>query len=313
MKRKSKSNTRKEIERRLSNDERKELLKELEKIGVENVRKDLESTLLWGSPDLRDETKQELRKLINDKEFLIRYLLLAAVLDQQAESETARETVRKLFEKYGYDFFMKPESYFNKIYEVIEFVSKIYEPKTRVIRISKEGITFFRIGGFMLTIHNISNKYGGLHSYFSKYNNPRALLNGILSDPLLSGLLYEKAARLYVGWITHPMLYVKIFGDDERIRGSIPMVVNGHVTKVLARTGFLDEVSVEEGRNIVKAEEERKRIEELVRAFREYRDPFLIDYGAFWVGINYCKEENPNCGQCPLKNICKKNTEFRAY
>jgi len=109
--------TRKKIERRLSNDERKELLKELEKIGVENVRKDLESTLLWGSPDLRDETKQELRKLINDKEFLIRYLLLAAVLDQQAESETARKTVRNLFEKYGYEFFMKPESYFNKIYK----------------------------------------------------------------------------------------------------------------------------------------------------------------------------------------------------
>jgi len=166
----------------------------------------------------------------------------------------------------------------------------------------------------MLTVHNISNKYGGLYNYFSKYNNPRALLNeGILRDPLLSGLLYEKAARLYVGWITHPMLYVKIFGDDERIRSSIPMVVDGHVTKVLARTGFLDKVSVEKERNIVKAEEERKRIEELVRAFREGRDPFLIDYGAFWVGINYCKEENPNCGQCPLKNICKKNTEFRAY
>ena len=46
---------RKKINRQLSNSERKELLKELEKIGVENVRKDLESTLLWGSPDLRDE------------------------------------------------------------------------------------------------------------------------------------------------------------------------------------------------------------------------------------------------------------------
>jgi Iron-sulfur binding domain of endonuclease III. len=306
---------RKEIKRQLSNDERKELLRELERIGAENIRKDLESTLLWESPDLQDETKQKLHELINDKEFLLRYFLLAAVLDQQAESETARKTARKLFEQYGYEFFMKPENYFDKIYEVIGFALKIYEPKTRVIRISKEGITFFRIGGFMLTVHNISNKYGGLYRYFSsKYDNPRALLNeGILGDSLLSGLLYEKAARLYVGWITHPMLYVKIFGDDERIRSSIPMVVNGHVTKVLARTGFLDKVSVEKERNIVKAEEERKRIEELVRTFGEDRDPFLIDYGAFWVGINYCKEENPNCDQCPLKNICKKNTEFRAY
>lgn len=40
---------------------------------------------------------------------------------------------------------------------------------------------------------------------------------------------------------------------------------------------------------MVQAENERKRIESLVRSSFPQGDYFMIDYGAFYVDINYCK------------------------
>mgnify|MGYP000184240288 CR=1 FL=1 len=64
---------------------------------------------------------------------------------------------------------------------------------------------------------------------------------------------------------------------------------------------------------IVKAHEERGRIEKEVRNAKQSADFFNIDYGAFFVGIKYCDEHQPKCGLCPIKNLCKKNIRFRAY
>jgi len=282
---------------------KKLLLDMLEEIGSKNIIEDLKKTLL-GVLSI---------ELLNNKEFLTRYLLLAAILDQQAESESARQTVKRIFQNYGYGFFMSPQEYFNKIHEIVRFALNTYSPKARVIRMKKEGITFLRIGGFMLTVYNLSHRFGGLVEYFKRYENPITLLNkGILEEPLLSGLLYEKAARLYVGWITHPQLFVKIYGESIP-RNSIPMVINGHVTKVLTRTGFLNSVHIEKERMIVEAEEERPRIEKEVKIVKPHGDIFFIDYGAFLIGIKYCHEETPNCKQCPLDTICLKNITFRAY
>jgi hypothetical protein len=82
----------------LHSNERRSLLDMLEKIGSRNIAEDLKKTLL-------DILSHE---LLNNKEFLVRYFLLAAILDQQAESESARQTVKRIFQNYGYEFFMKP-------------------------------------------------------------------------------------------------------------------------------------------------------------------------------------------------------------
>ncbi len=292
------------VPRVLSQDNKKLLLSKLEDIGARNIVEDLRRSLLEGLDS----------SLLNDKEFMLRYLLLTTVLDQQAESESARSTVRSIIQKYGYKFFMNPREYFDNIRDVIQLALGTYEPRVRVLRMKKEGITLLRIGGFMLAVNSLSLRFGGLFNYFRQYRTPYELLNrGILGEPLLSGLLYEKAARLYVGWITHPQLFIRIYGESVP-RNTIPMVVNGHVTKVLARTGFLDRVSVESRDNmIVEAERERSRIENEVKRVKPDGDLFSIDYGAFFVGIRYCHERNPNCAQCPLNTICSRNTEFRAY
>jgi endonuclease III len=288
----------------LSQDNKKLLLSKLEDIGARNIVEDLRRSLLEGLDS----------SLLNDKEFMLRYLLLTTVLDQQAESESARRTVRSIAQKYGYKFFMNPREYFDNIRDAIQLALGTYEPRARVLRMKKEGITLLRIGGFMLAVNSLSLRFGGLFSYFRQYRTPYELLNrGMLGEPLLSGLLYEKAARLYVGWITHPQLFIRIYGESVP-RNTIPMVVNGHVTKVLARTGFLDRVSVESRDNmIVEAERERGRIENEVKRVKPDGDLFSIDYGAFFIGIRYCHERNPNCAQCPLNTICSRNTEFRAY
>ncbi|AFK51108.1 hypothetical protein TCELL_0684 [Thermogladius calderae 1633] len=287
----------------LSENERRELLKKLEEIGKSNLKQDLEQSLL-------SKLSQSDRW---DKELLLRYLLLASILDQQAESVSARNTVIKLYEEFGRDFFMKPHDSINRIHDILDRVLKVYEPKSRVIRVSKEGVSLMRVGGFLLALLSLSSQYGSLQRYFSSFRGPRELLNkGILGNVLLKGLLYEKAARMYVGWITHPDLHIDIF-EGRCGYNEIPMPVNGHVSKVMARTGFLNSVLVEEGRPIVKANEERKRIENLVKRYYPRGDFFMIDYGAFYIGFKYCREENPNCNACPISNLCKRNTKVRAF
>jgi hypothetical protein len=75
---------------------------------------------------------------------------------------------------------------------------------------------------------------------------------------------------------------VKIYGENLPVN-FIPMVVNGHVVKILARTGFLESVHVERERMIVEAEKERLRIEKEVRTIKSDGDMFSIDYGAFLI------------------------------
>jgi len=155
--------------------------------------------------------------------------------------------------------------------------------------------------------------HGGLLLYFRRGLSPQNFLATLITDPFINGILYEKAARMYVGWLSHPKLWIDISNGKWRV-SSIPMVVNGHVCKVLARSGFLSDILVENTKTmIVKARDERKRIENSVREVYPAGDCFMIDTGAFYVGITYCDEKKPRCEECPINTICARNKEFRAY
>lgn len=289
----------------LGEDQRRDLLKRLEDIGRGNIRKYFDERTFprFGG----------FREVMGDKEFMVRYLLLVAVLDQQAESGSARDAVIRLFEVYGREFFLKPENYVGRLYDVIKMVRSVYKPRSRILRLKAEGFLLLRVGGYLLALINISERSGGLVNYFVKAGSPYDLLNLILNDELLGGLLYEKAARMYVGWISHPDLWVDISNKSWK-PSSIPMAIDGHVTKVLVRTGFLSDVLIESyDRPIVKADEERRRIEGEVGRVYPDGDRVMIDFGAFYVGINYCHEENPNCESCPLRSLCRRNKRYRAY
>ena len=291
------------VQKRISSEQKIRVLELLEKIGNQRIIPYMKQNLLYPLST----------QLLQNKEFLSRYLLLAATLDQQADSLSAKRTVVQLYNQYGPGFFLRPHRYIDQLYRVLNTVTKYYKPKTRFIRLKHEAVGFLRVGGYLLSLINITERYGGLLPYFSSCSSPQNLLDTLLSDPFISGILYEKAARMYVGWLSHPNLWIDISSSKWEV-SSIPMVVNGHVCKVLARTGFLSDVLVEdEDTMIVKARNERRRIESDVKRIYPTGDHFMIDTGAFYIGITYCDEKNPKCRRCPIGKNCAKNLEFRAY
>lgn len=291
------------VSKTLSFHEKQSLLKILEDFGNAKFNSYMQESLLYPlSPHL-----------LKDKEFLSRYLLFSAILDQQADSASARTTVIQIYNNCGTNFFLNPSNYLTKLYDVIRLASRHYIPKARVMRMKTEGFLLLRIGGFLLSLTNIVGQYGSLLQYFGQAPSPRDLLNLILNDVLLKGLLYEKAARMYTGWISHPNLWINISSGKWKVY-EIPMAINGHVCKVLARSGFLSDVLVENTETmIVKAEDERNRIENEVSYIRSITDRFMIDFAAFYIGISYCKEQQPLCINCPINPLCNKDIRFRAY
>lgn len=94
----------------LPQDLKPKLLEALEGLGKQRLKNDLYNSLLQRL-DPED---------LKNKEFLARYLLLAAVMDQQAESVSARETVMRIYESYGKAFFINPEKFVNDLEGVFE-------------------------------------------------------------------------------------------------------------------------------------------------------------------------------------------------
>ncbi|MEZ0345669.1 MAG: hypothetical protein ABWK01_03885 [Infirmifilum sp.] len=291
---------------KLSHEQKRELLEKLEEIGRREIRGYFDEKTFPRSDSFRSA--------MGDREFMARYLLLVAILDQQAESDSARNTVIRLFTEYNKDFFLNPGNYIKRLYEVIRLArSTPYRPKSRVLRLKNEGFLLLRIGGYLLAMINIERSHGSLINYFRTADSPKTLLSLIMNDELLGGLLYEKAARMYVGWISHPDLWVDV-SSKSWDPASIPMAINGHVTKVLTRAGFLEKVKVESPKSlIVEADAERKRIERMVGTIYPEGDRVMMDFGAFYVGISYCYEGEPKCEHCPLRNLCRRNIRFRAY
>jgi len=291
------------IQKGLSYTQKITLLKLLESVGDQSIIPYMNRNLLYPVST----------KLLQNKEFLSRYLLLVATLDQQADSASARETVIQLYNKYSSDFFLKPHRYIDNLHAVLNIVRAYYKPRTRVIRLKHEAAGFLRVGGYLLSLINITKLYGGLLPYFSRCNSPQNLLDTLLVDPFINGILYEKAARMYVGWLSHPKLWINISNGKWKV-SSLPMVVNGHVCKVLARTGFLPDVLVENKKTmIVEARKDRERVERCVKQVYPIGDYFMIDTGAFYMGIAYCDEWSPKCEKCPISKVCARNTKFRAY
>jgi endonuclease III len=93
----------------------------------------------------------------------------------------------------------------------------------------------------------------------------------------------------------------KILGGKLNITFSnyrdLDIPVDRQVIKVMRRLGLINYPNNE---NLFK-----KTIIDKTREWNpEY--PGIFDYACFKVGVNYCKNENPNCKCCILKNICEK-------
>ena len=89
-------------------------------------------------------------EVIFDKEKITRFLLLAAFLDQQAESPTARRTAVSIYNTFGDDLFFKPQSVLLRMGKLVPLKGgyKISPAIGRVL--PRFGWIVLRVGGFLI-------------------------------------------------------------------------------------------------------------------------------------------------------------------
>lgn len=257
-----------------------------------------------------------------EQERVLRYLLLRVLINQQARFEKVREMCIQVCEEFSSLLFDKP-------YEVSE--SRLFQVFRNVA--GQKGASLYKVGmlggikpaslfayrfkayeGFIrwLEEHNLTLfeviikrlKEEGVRGLFSFLSTHQVLEAGwVGSDP--------KACRMFVNWVV--FLLNEIWEQKVAEMTETLMIVDGHVGKVFCRTGLLDTVMYEGRRPfIIQASKMRAKIEKIVHDF--HKIPFYVDNGAFYLFEDgYCTDLEPQCGECPVGDICKKHTKWTAY
>lgn len=288
------------------------------------------------------EFKKTLKELpndiANDKEKITRYLLLTAILDQQAESPSARKFARLVYEQFADGLFAKPFDILHRLKDLKPYKDE-YHVSPAIGRVMPRfAWIVLRVGGFLIYEIELGTKI--LSQELANCANPPEAFSYLHKSSVLESILREKAARLYISWIGHPELGIDVSNGRWKARDFL-MPVDGHVGKIFSRTGIANEI-IHEGKNpsltsksnprwnIIKASDMRKPIEEIVKRFDV--DPIMVDHGAFQIGFYYCPDnlkgiccekctihehevcKTIGCKQkCVLSEYCKKNTVWRAY
>ena len=235
------------LEKTTTPNETSKLLKILEEIGRETMAEEFKISLLDPLP----------KDFLANKEYLVRFLLLAAILDQQAESPTARDSAIFTLKIFGIDLFENPLKViyeFNKLQPLIE----IYKISPAIGRATPRfGWLILRVGGFLIFELQLNYRKKLLYKELFNLTSPLAAYQYLQDLLIVKNLLREKACRLYISWIGHPDLYVNISNGRWK-KSEFLMPVDGHVGKIFARTGMLDVIQRESSRkDIISLKNER--------------------------------------------------------
>lgn len=316
------------IERKASENETIHMLSILENIGKKTQPINFKSSILSTLPE----------KIKNNKEYICKFLLLTAILDQQAESPTARATAQMVYKLFNSEIFDNPERIF-KNFDLLKIIDEkaIYKISPAISRgTPRYAWVVLRVGGFLIFEMILKSKNLLLSEELAKTENPEEAASFLNSFPLMKSILREKAIRMYISWIGHPELEINI-SDDKWNVSEFFMPVDGHVGKVFSRSGMLPIIIHESKReedsrkNIIVAAQLREPIQQIVSSRK--LDVIMVDYGAFVVGYNCCSDHSQNAccdrclkgdlckiqnldsdyTKCPLSDYCKKNLEWRAY
>lgn len=256
--------------------------------------------------------------ITDDKEKVLRYMLLRALVNQQARVEKARELPRKLYEALGDTVLYAPwEIDPHKLFSTLKSVAG--EKGSSLYRVGALGgikpfsLFLYRMYSFVLYVKSLGgqemyklvkgfNSPYEIHSYFR--DNTFLSAGWVGSDP--------KACRMLANWITFVFEEVWKEKVNFKLKDSL-MIVDGHVGKVFSRSGILEEVRYEKKRPyIIEAAKMRSDIEQIVKS-RGFT-PFYVDNGAFYLYEDgYCDEAKPKCNKCPLTTLCKKHVKWTAY
>lgn len=188
-----------------------------------------------------------------------------------------------------------------------------------------------RVGGFLIFELQLNYKNRSLYQELSLCSTPKEAFEYLYKSSIIKSLLRDKAARMFLSWIGHPDLGIDV-SQGKWKKSDFLMPVDGHVGKVFARTGMLNEIHRESSRkDIIEALRMRDDIQSLV--VKKDFDPVMVDHGAFILGYWCCsdQQENASClacfkvtnceikeliecdGICPLTKFCRKNMRWRAY
>jgi len=284
--------------------------------------------------ELADMINNLPKELMSDKEKLTRFLLLAAFLDQQAESPSARKTAINIYEVFGDNLFFQPQICLMQLDKLVP-LKGMYKVSPAIGRVlPRFGWFVLRVGGF-LTYEMMLNK-ASLSEKLGQCRTPKDAIAFLHSNPLVESILREKAVRMYISWVGHPDLGIDI-SNGKWDKSLFEMPVDGHVGKIFSRTGLVSQV-IHEGKkgsgkrwNVIIASYMRPSIQDVTTKNRG--DSIMVDHGAFQIGINCCPDslQGMACDLCPrasfcqikpkigckgycmLKDYCKRNLTWRAY
>jgi hypothetical protein len=296
---------------------RVELLKELEGRG----RSEWEE--IWkehiGFPQGIDPSSTVRR----EQENVLRFMVLRALINQQAQADKAIEISRQLFLEFGERLLSQPfQISGRRLFAIFHQVGG--ERGRDLYRVGALGgikpisLFSYRVKAFEEFMRWLDESNQSLSEFiFSCLNRggASALLKGLTEHEVLgSGWVGNdpKACRMLVDWIV--FLIVEVWKEEAFIALSdTVMLVNGHVGKVFCRTGLLGTVIYNKNRPyIIEAAQMRPAIEEIVSTSGLV--PFYVDNGAYYLFKDgFCLELNPKCFECPVSALCLKHIKWTAY
>lgn len=257
-----------------------------------------------------------------EQEKVLRYLLLRVLINQQAKFEKVREMSIRISYEFTDTLLSEPfkisESELFKVFKDVagEKGAALYRVGALggIKPISLFAYRFKAYEGFIRWLNEYSSDLTSLIVEHLKKGNPIGLFRFLNMHPVLeAGWVGNdpKACRMFVNWVVFLLNEVwkrKVTKMEETL-----MIVDGHVGKVFCRTGLLGEVLYDKGRPyIIQASKMRPWVESIVA--ESGLTPFYVDNGAFYLFEDgYCTDIHPNCGECPISEICRRYVMWTAY
>ncbi len=286
-------------QRSLDPQQREQLIRELEAIGRAHWEKH------W-----KDIMALPNELLLEDREGVVRYLLLRVLLNQQGDTGRVRELARELFATFQGELLYAPSQVEQRFAQVLSVFKRVGGPRgSEIYRVGALGgikplsLFLYRFAAFSIFVRSVSSLHDLVRSELS--SGVGKLLEFFRTDPILDGGWVgndPKAARMLTNWLA--WLFEHVWQELRVDLSATLMIVDGHVGKVFCRTGALDTVRYEQRRPyIILAKEMRGDIELLVMA-TPGAVPMWVDEGAFQVAMGYCEDINLNCPSCPIKTLC---------
>jgi len=211
-----------------STEETKRILKILERVGH-----------LLQPAGLSSAIESLPAKLREDREKLVRFLLLLALLDQQAESPTALLTARRIYESFGDLLFSSPQTVLVKMYTLFN-IKDDYKISPAIGRVlPRFAWIVLRVGTFLIYELMLNKKK--LSDELGKLTTPYEAVAYLQSNAVLGAVLREKAMFMFISWVGHPDLGINISNNRWKVH-ELLMPVDGHVGKAFAGTVTVGEV-----------------------------------------------------------------------